>query len=348
MATTPSPLNDPGVAHLGAQATALPDQRQWLRKCKLVAANDAGQGLDLSQLEFKFETVSITASTMKSLNCRIYNLSDATANKIQQMSHIQLSVAYGDNDLAVIFDGLTTFFRRGKDATDSYLDITAGDCATQYNWGIVKHPLKAGSSLEDLFEVVLAALAPDVTRGDTPDLNDVGLTDAQKTAAFPSRLPRGQSIYKSVIEVLSMIADAANCNWSFEDGRLDLIPVGGFREGGSLVLNTQSGLVGTPEQTLDGLVIRCLLNPKIKKGRALQVATSLVATAQQVQARRQIDNADHIVPGLSQLGLYKVYQVRHMGDMRSNEWFTEAICEAIAPDNGLGPNSQTFANAGPQ
>jgi hypothetical protein len=335
------------MADFSSAAVAIPDQPQWLRKCELVVADDSGKGLDLSAMEFKFDVVSATASTLKRLDCRIYNLSENTANKIQQATQIRLKAGYQNNPYGVIFSGLISFFRRGKEnSVDSFLDITAGDCESAYNFGTVSRALQAGSSLDDQLQVVLDALKEyGITRGDIPDLTSTAISASATTATYSPRLTRGTSCFRMIKEVLQDLSVAAKCNWFFEDGRLNMIPLDGVREGGAIILDTRSGLVGAPTQTLDGLVIRSLLNPNIQTARALQVSSKLIQTATPVPGATQPDFADPTTPGLSKQGLYKVYQLHHMGDMRSDEWFTEAICAAIDPDNGVGVRSDTFAQA---
>lgn len=98
----------------------------------------------------------------------------------------------------------------------------------------------------------------------------------------------------------------------------DPIPVNLTKQ--ALVLSPgQGGLIGTPQQTQDGITFTCLLNPKI---RVFNPEPMLVKIDNEIirQMAVQYDSA-----GFSRLdedGIYRVIGVTHTGDTRGNEWYT--------------------------
>ena len=100
---------------------------------------------------------------------------------------------------------------------------------------------------------------------------------------------------------------------------------------------------------LDGIHVRCLLNPNIKIGQLVQLTVGVNTfrrsldlpslgsnqlTAQQVQT-----SAD---------GLYYVMRVQHKGDTRGNDWYSELLClsvdATITSEDAI--NALTAADAG--
>ena len=113
--------------------------------------------------------------------------------------------------------------------------------------------------------------------------------------------------------------------------------------GDLVTLNPQSGLIGSPTQTIDGLTVNSLLNPNIRPGAAIHVETGLVNTASIVTPL----TAQDYMPTLDVDGRYKAYSVTHVGDTRGQEWYTESICAAIDPINGQVVGGQKFIQAIP-
>ncbi len=60
----------------------------------------------------------------------------------------------------------------------------------------------------------------------------------------------------------------------YDQQQVTMIPRQGSRPGGAVVLNSDSGLIGMPTQTTDGIFARCLINPSIKRGSQVQINES--------------------------------------------------------------------------
>ena len=70
---------------------------------------------------------------------------------------------------------------------------------------------------------------------------------------------------------MGQLADRVNARWSIQNGVVTLVPVTGYLPGQAVQINSASGMIGTPEQTEGGIMIRCYLNPLIKIGRLVQI-----------------------------------------------------------------------------
>jgi hypothetical protein len=311
-------------------------QPQWLRKCSLIVADANGNGVDLSSLHIKFSVTSATAQTAKKLEATIYNLADSTAQQIQnEFVQVQLMAGYQGGPYGIIFNGAIAYVRRGReDAITTFVTLTATDADAAYNWGTIQVTLAAGASQQNILNSVLTALQPyGIKAGNIPTLAS-------------TQLPRGKVMYGMVRDVLTDLANSCNCYWHFGDGQLNFVPRDGYIPGDVITISSSTGMIGVPEQTLDGLNVRALLNPNLKTGHLIQVPTSAITTGQYNSTIRQ-PNASTVpyLPGLSTNGLYMIYSLTQVGDTRSTPWYSEMICEARNPVNSQALNSQTRAQA---
>ena len=133
-------------------------------------------------------------------------------------------------------------------------------------------------------------------------------------------LPRGKVEFTDPWPFLDQLADDQKKVWWYDfDGKAN---VGDFNtpEPNAIVYTPQTGLIGTPEQTEQGVAMRFLLDSRLKvKLNPVTVQldmTSILALKLQIMQLPTI---------LDQNGIYVVVAVRHFGDTRGNDWYTDII-----------------------
>ncbi|WP_110993121.1 phage protein [Pseudomonas sichuanensis] len=293
---------------------------QYLRKISLKIGNDS-EAIDLSDLRIRFATRRGDIRTPNTADIRVYNVSAATAKKAQlkEFGRVVLQAGYAGN-YGVIFDGTIKQVRRGRESqTDTYLDITAADGDSAYNWSVINMSLAAGSTAQDHLKAAVQAMeGRGVTMGDSGPLST-------------NKLPRGKVMFGLTRDVMDNLGRTQDVSWSIQDGKLTLIPNTAYLPGDAVVVNYQTGMVGLPEQTQNGVSVRMLLNPSVKIGRLLKIDNASIQQyrydpnpleeAQVMRTKVQNDlNAD---------GLYKVLIADSFGDTRGNEWYTDVICISV-------------------
>lgn len=304
--------------------------QQFGRKATLVVAGDDGNGIDLSALHFKFH---ITAADFESPNAaaiRIYNLSDETIKRITgrnpvEYTRVVLQAGYEQAAFGVIFDGVIKQFRRGREnATDSYLDILAAENDLAYNFGLCNTTLAAGSTPEQRLKVAADGLG-------------LPLGYVSPMAATGGTLPRGKVMFGMPRALMRCEAATRGASWSIQNGRVQVIALDGYKPGEAVLLNSQTGLVGIPEQTDQGVKVRCLLNPRIKVGGLVNINNGDVnqtsAAPGQVLENGQLmydrRAAIQFPADVSSDGFYRVYVIEYSGDTRGQEWYCELTCLAV-------------------
>lgn len=138
-------------------------------------------------------------------------------------------------------------------------------------------------------------------------------------------LPRGKVIYGMARQYMRDEARDTDTDWSIQDGKVQMVPRKGYLPGEAVLLTHETGLVGTPEQTQNGLTVRALLNPLLRIGGRIKLdnasvkrmQTPLKAAAGQGAARLDDD------------GIYRIIKVEFKGDTRGNDWYADMLCIGI-------------------
>jgi hypothetical protein len=284
--------------------------QQFLRECQLLVSNQAGQALDLSQLHIKFSVKRSGVMTPNVADIRVYNLSAQTASLIQnEFSNVILQAGYQSN-YGVIFNGqIKQFISNGREnATDTFVDIIAGDGDQAYNYAIVNTSLAAGSSQSDHLSAALGAMSTQ------------GVGQSYIGALPQNQLPRGKVMYGSAKQHIKRIADTNGFVWSIQDQKVVFISQSTYLPGIAVVLSSKTGMIGTPQQTVVGVDCKCLLNPQIKIHGRIQIDNASVAQFKLDQFNPG-SAANTPVP-LNTDGFYYVNVANHTGDNRGTEWYT--------------------------
>lgn len=283
---------------------------QWLRACSLLVADASGKGLDLGELCITFSTKKGDTETPNSAEIRIYNLSEATMSRMKrEFTRVVLQAGYQSN-CGVIFDGNIRGTRSGRErGTDTWLEILAADGDRAYNFATVNTTLAAGSTPADRVDVCQQSFAAKGTgKGYMPELGE-------------TKLPRGKVMYGMARKYMRSEAETTGCSWSFQDGKLQMVKTTGFLPGEAVVLTHETGLVGTPEQTNEGITVRCLLNPKLRVNGRIKLDNKSIQ-----QAQTQLKMSAQRPPRMDRDGLYRILKVEFSGDTLGNDWYADMVC----------------------
>lgn len=112
------------------------------------------------------------------------------------------------------------------------------------------------------------------------------------------------------------------------NNKLNIVKHGESLPGAVVVLNSDTGMVGMPSQTMGGIEVRCLINPEIKAGSKIKIDEASIqrqalTTNYSAQARQ------YLIPDIASDGIYKVLGVVMSGDTRGTDWYQDLICLAI-------------------
>lgn len=281
---------------------------QWKRWCNLVVGT--GTGLDLSGLHIKFVTHKGDIETPNSAEITVYNLSPETAARLRgEFKRVVLSAGYETNN-GIIFDGTIRQVRSLRSGADSWVEIIVADGDRAYNFATVNCTLAAGARPAD--QVAACATAMAAKGAATGYVPDLGGQD----------LPRGKVMYGMARSYMRDAATTTDTTWSIQDGKMQMVPAAAYLPGEAVILTASTGLIGSPEQTNEGIKVRCLLNPRIRIGGRIKLDNASIATAKVDLAVGAISKAAK----LDSDGYYRVLKVEHIGDTHGTDWYCDLIC----------------------
>lgn len=289
------------------------ETQQYLRACTLIVYGTNREGLDLSQLHIKFTVKRSDTMTPNVADIRVYNLDQDTAIRIRkEFTRVILQGGYQGNE-GVIFQGNIKQVILGREsATDTFIDIVAGDGDRAYNFAIVNTTLAKGSTQADQVNAAVNAMVPK------------GVTAGQLGTLPDNKLPRGKVMYGNSRTYLRDAAQTTQHSWSIQDEKVTFVAKKAYLPGTRVVLTSKTGMIGTPQQTNEGVNVKCLLNPNIKIATRIQIDNASIA---QYKINLSVPNSPANIPApLTADGVYYVLVVEHTGDNRGIDWYSTLIC----------------------
>ena len=147
-----------------------------------------------------------------------------------------------------------------------------------------------------------------------------------------------------VRDYLDNLAEQCGAKWQFSFGRLDMLEVSKVVHE-AVVLNSNTGLVGMPQQTIgDGVNVKCLINTNIRLNGLIQLDQASVyhtalSSGEIAKSGGSITetnvNGNMVVSGTTQQpasiatdGVYIVRYIKYTGDTRGQAWYMDMMCEA--------------------
>lgn len=342
-----------------------PINGQWLRFAQLVVSNGT-TGIDLSNLRFRFEVRADDCNVPNTLTVRVYNIAPNTLNTLLSkgtassstpalppgatlvqvantapqaapqeylFNVVNLTAGYQNGNQRTIFQGDVITYKFGRERNvDSFIELACADGDVAYNGSAIAQTFPAGATASQQLSAIASAAGTPLSQ----NADDVLLAGGT--------LPRGKTLFGMSKLALDGIARNNNCRWSIQNGVVTLIPVNGYAPGDIIQINSATGMLGTPEATDNGIIVRCLLNPLIQVGQRIQINNADITTS--IIAQQGIYpsyGAQYYPASVTNDGIYRVLVVEHVGDTRDNDWYSELTCLAVDPSS---PANSSVLTAG--
>jgi hypothetical protein len=296
------------------------DQR-WLRKYVVtVVLSDGTTALIVSSSEddkqggalrctFHVERPGYTAIYYAEVT--LYNLTADTDKIIRSGGkRVIVEAGYESGPFGVIFDGdIFQVMWDRENVTDYKLTMNCVDGDRIFHDNFVSVALEARSYQSEIIDTMARnSRVPIPVDYVTPDISQ-------------QVLPRGKVLFGEPKKYFQQIASGNEAQLYVCHGKVGVVKIQSDQVvGEAFVISPDNGLIGTPQQTEDGVVFRTLLNPEIAiKSPPMWVKLDMTAIRQVKLRLGQLQTM------LDQDGFYRVAQVVHLGDTRGNEWYTDVV-----------------------
>ena len=296
----------------------------WQRRVQLLIGQDDGQWLDVSELRIRFHVEQALVGKPGHAVITVNNMANDTAQRIQREGAPVILQAGHEGNAGLIFRGTAIQIRRGRESqTDTFLEITAIDGDVAYMYATVNVSMAAGwTHTDQLKEMQKGMQAKGVDPGYTGEL-------------YQNKAVRGKALFGAVRDHMHDFSVSTGTEWAINMGKMDVVPVGGILPDEAFLLTPDTGLIGMPTQSVDGIHVRALLNPCFRAGAQVKLQNSSIVMAQINPAYADVTyNAP-----IDLDGAYKIYSVSHTGDTRGNDYYTDMICTGL---NTPPPLSSVF------
>lgn len=264
--------------------------RQFGRQIKLWLGND-NESIVIDNLRVSFSIEkSLTAEPNKG-EINVYNLTRSNQNLLVSKAYNKAILMVGYGEPRVIYGGDIIKAVVIRDDLDYIVKIDLGDGQNDIVGARVNTTLKAGATDVDVIKEAIKAM-----QGSAEGVIDVPIKKG---------LPRGKVLVGNARDVLSCSAKNQNADWSVQDGEVIMLPkdkVLADNEG--FVLSQDTGMIGSPQKTTDGLEVDCLINPALVIGALVRIKS--------------------IIVGFD--GDYKITALTHEGDNFADEWSSKITC----------------------
>lgn len=286
------------------------------RKYRLQIGNAiTGEGLDIDSLQVTFDISksSNNKDRTNSASIEIYNLSDESL-KILDVDYpaAVFSAGYRDIGIKRLFAGQVTNVTTRKSGTDRITQIQMGGSYTELNHQILSSLTAPGRTVQDVAEDIRKAI-PGISRG---VYNGTNLNNA---------ILYGYPLQGTPKEMLDELSEKYSLDWQIDD---DVLYVHNNDRGNTenfeqaYVISKYSGLIEIPYRVsgdnrrsekdkakIQGVQWKMLLNPDIVPGDLIKLEDT------------ELD------------GWYSIKDLRHYGDFRGANWYTDVRAVALEKVN---------------
>lgn len=282
--------------------------RQYLRKVR--ATFNGGLlinpgGINPHDIRIEFNIDKDTSSSPNSAEITIFNLSESHRNSVgKEFDAIILEAGYippeGSGNVGVIFKGAVRDVEHRREGPNILTIISCGDGSKALRRATISKSFPKGTPVKDVVDELSKQLEKEgVSRGEWKFPNDV----ESKTFKRP------YAVCGSCARELDTIGRGNGFYWNLQNETMEIIPSDGFI-GGVVLITPETGMIGTPAITDNGVRVKALLNAEVRPNRRVQLKSETLEM-----------NGDD--------GMYRVTGASYSGNNMDGEMVVDITGEAV-------------------
>lgn len=245
---------------------------------------------------------------------KLYNLSPDTEREIIQEG-AQIILKAGYSEPGIIFKGQVVQPLRSKEgSTDYILTLKALDGDAYLNLGFLSGTILSNQSRR--------AIASQVLRDSNIQLDSAQLDELPETNTVDgsvTKSERAKVLFGKPGKYLTNLSKMGNSSFYIDNNEARFFnPLSTVGQDEAHLINTETGLIGLPEQVSYGVRVRCLLNPRIRLGDFIKIDNKSVILEE--VSEWDTNYQSHL---LNSNGIYRVINIDYSGDSRSDNWYCD-------------------------
>ena len=271
---------------------------------------DGADTLEITGLRTSCQITKAGGASMSTLELRVWGMPLDTMRKLTVLNKLAYSeernnyvtVTAGDDEsgMGVVFTGtIKEAWADASNPPDMQFAVSAFTAGLDAIRPVAPTSYNGPVAVDVAFSSIAAQMVPPRT------LENSGVQTVLESPYLPGTL-RDQAL---------ALARAARCNMLIDDQVLAIWPLGQVRDGLALEISADSGLVGYPQFTQNGIAFTTLFTPSLTFGQRVKV-TSLLGTT---EVGQDLGHAN---------GEWVVASVAHALDAEipGGQWFTRVEC----------------------
>lgn len=277
---------------------------QYKRSYSLII-NDNEKIRTLTELKIEFEVTKSLRGFPNQAKIKIYNPSPDTESTLRNNDVLLTLNAGYENAVDLLFTGQLRNVTQERQGVDRIITVFAADGRKDWETSFYNKTLSDKITIKQTIEELAATFVSTAT----------GVLLGLEAKADKLR---GQTLSGKTSDLLDQLAEDYDFEWSIQDGSFVTVPITeAIDKNDIIVLTSNTGMIGTPTITREGVTVKALLNPRITPNRLIQIKSegTIVSLGNLFFENVRSTTAD---------GIYKVYELIHKGDSRGTDWFTEA------------------------
>lgn len=230
-------------------------------------------GLEGAQLRIEFSISKSISSSANTADIKLFNLTESNRNSMgKEFDEVTLEAGYmppnGGGNVGIIFKGAVRDVLHEKDGNGNIITtISCGDGDKALRKATTSKSYPKGTLVKDVVEDLYKEMEKQgVSKGEWK------LPEAMENKKFK----RPYAVCGSCSREMDTIGRGNGFYWSLQDQTMEIIPGDGAIN--SIVLLTpQTGLIGTPAITDNGVKVTALLNPEIRPNRQVKIESDTLS-----------------------------------------------------------------------
>ena len=296
----------------------------YLRDCA-VTIDYLGQTFDADGIRVRFSIKQATTAIPNTATVRLTNQNRSKAEKMcmdpaSEGTLVSISAGYKGNS-GLLFKGHIVRPLYGREnPTDTLTQILCTDGNQSLTHATVSKTFPPGSTPKDHADEASKAMQQFGVK-----LGWVG----QGVDLSQPKYPRAVTLFGMARKVFDDIAKSKGATWGVQNLEVEMSKSSDSKSGGAFELNSETGLIGMPTLTPDGVYVRTLINPQMKINSMVHINQSLIQGylpglgpgGEVLPQFQQGAPIAHIAAD----GMYKIVKIDVEADTRGQPWYMDML-----------------------
>lgn len=247
--------------------------RQFLRKTRVTLFNgftiNPSSRVEKHELRVAFNVDKTISGSANPFELKVWNLNSNHRNSIgKELEEIQIEAGYvppeGGGNLSVIAKGFIRDVQHDREGPDIITTVSCGDGDKAHRKAVISKTHPSNTSVPDVVKSIFDKMKEHgVDKGEWKFPEDV------------RSFKRPFSMCGGCVRELNNLGRGNKFYWSIQNGVLEIIPTDGHLAG-EVLISAETGMIGTPSITDNGVKVKCFLNPAIRPNRIVQVQSQIL------------------------------------------------------------------------